>query len=193
MTPDETTRQRILESAYELFVEKGYQGSSMRDIAAKAGIKAGSIYNHFEGKEQIFEAVFVEKHPMFRILAILEKVHGNNAEELLTNAINRLNEELRSEPNLLNLFFVELVEMDGKHIPEAIRTNFPSDSNFMKQVFQMKNEIRDIREPVLVRALIGTILANIMFNWFIGDTKSRRWGTTAELTDVLLRGILKEK
>jgi hypothetical protein len=32
-----------------------------------------------------------------------------------------------------------------------------------------------------------------MFNWFIGDTKSRRWGTTAELTDVLLRGILKEK
>lgn len=192
MTPDETTRQRILESAYELFVEKGYQGSSMRDIAAKAGIKAGSIYNHFEGKEQIFEAVFVEKHPMFRILAILEKVHGNNAEELLTNAINRLNEELRSEPNLLNLFFVELVEMDGKHIPEAIRTNFPSDSNFMKQVFQMKNEIRDIREPVLVRALIGTILANIMFNWFIGDTKSRRWGSATELTDVLLRGILKD-
>ncbi|MCK4566976.1 MAG: hypothetical protein KAU48_06675, partial [Candidatus Thorarchaeota archaeon] len=60
-------------------------------------------------------------------------------------------------------------------------------------VFQFKNEIRDIREPVLIRALIGTILANIMFNWFIGDTKSRRWGTTAELTDVLLRGILKEK
>ena len=191
MTPDETTRQRILESAYELFVEKGYRGSSMRDIATKAGIKAGSIYNHFEGKEQIFEAVFIEKHPMFRILAILEEVHGNNAEELLTNAVNRLNKELKSEPNLLNLFFVELVEMDGKHIPEAIRTNFPSDSNFMKQIFQMKNEIRDIREPVLIRALIGTILANIMFNWFIGDTKSRRWGSSAELTDVLLRGILK--
>ncbi|MCK4566796.1 MAG: TetR/AcrR family transcriptional regulator, partial [Candidatus Thorarchaeota archaeon] len=130
MTPDETTRQRILESAYKLFVKKGYRGSSMRDIATEAGIKAGSIYNHFRGKEQIFEAVFIERHPMFRILAILEEVHGNNAEELLTNAINRLNKELRSEPNLLNLFFVELVEMDGKHIPEAIRTNFPSDSNF---------------------------------------------------------------
>ncbi|MHA1930713.1 MAG: TetR/AcrR family transcriptional regulator [Candidatus Thorarchaeota archaeon] len=193
MTPDETTRRRILESAYELFVKKGYRGSSMRDIATKAGIKAGSIYNHFGGKEQIFEVVFIEKHPMFRILAILEEVHGNNAEELLTNAVNRLNKELKSEPNLLNLFFVELVEMDGKHIPEAIRTNFPSDSNFMKQIFQMKNEIRDIREPVLVRALIGTILANIMFNWFIGDTKTRRWGSSAELTDVLLRGILKEK
>jgi len=160
----------------------------MRDIATKAGIKAGSIYNHFGGKEQIFEVVFIEKHPMFRILAILEEVHGNNAEELLTNAVNRLNKELKSEPNLLNL-----LEIDGEQIPAAIRTNFPSDSNFMKQIFQMKNEIRDIREPVLVRALIGTILANIMFNWFIGDTKTRRWGSSAELTDVLLRGILRKK
>jgi len=46
----------------------------MRDIAAKAGIKAGSIYNHFEGKEQIFEAVFVERHPIFRTLEVLEEV-----------------------------------------------------------------------------------------------------------------------
>jgi len=191
MTPDETVKQRILDSAYELFVEKGYRGSSMRDIAAKAGIKAGSIYNHFEGKEQIFEAVFVERHPIFRTLEVLEEVQGSTAEELMTNAVNELNREFLSDPNLLNLFFVEIVEMNGKHISKAITTNFPSDSNFMKQIFQMKNEIRNIREPVLIRTLIGTILANILFSWFVGDTKSRRWGTSFELTDVLLRGILK--
>ncbi|MHA1864414.1 MAG: TetR/AcrR family transcriptional regulator [Candidatus Thorarchaeota archaeon] len=191
MTPDETVKQRILDSAYDLFVEKGYRGSSMRDIAAKAGIKAGSIYNHFEGKEQIFEAVFVERHPIFRTLEVLEEVQGSTAEELLTNAVNKLNSEFLSDPNLLNLFFVEIVEMNGKHIAKAITTNFPSDSNFMKQIFQMKNEIRNIREPILIRTLIGTILANILFSWFVGDTKSRRWGTSFELTDVLLRGILK--
>ncbi|MGY5879635.1 MAG: TetR/AcrR family transcriptional regulator [Candidatus Thorarchaeota archaeon] len=190
MAPEKTEKQ-ILEAAYQLFVEKGYSGSSMRDIAARAGIKAGSIYNHYGGKEQIFEAVFIGKHPMFRILDILDGVSGDNAEELLTNAVNKLNKELHSEPGLLNLFFVELVEMGGKHIPQAIEKNFPFDSNFMKQIFQMKDEIRDIREPVLVRAVIGTIFANIMFNWFIGDSKSRRWGTQNEMTDVLLRGILK--
>jgi len=154
-------------------------------------IKAGSIYNHFEGKEQIFEAVFVERHPIFRTLEVLEEVQGSTAEELMTNAVNELNREFLSDPNLLNLFFVEIVEMNGKHISKAITTNFPSDSNFMKQIFQMKNEIRNIREPVLIRTLIGTILANILFSWFVGDTKSRRWGTSFELTDVLLRGILK--
>ena len=130
---------------------------------------------------------------MFRILAILDDVQGANAEELLTNAVSRLNMELQNDSGLLNLFFVEFVEMGGKHIPQAIEKNFPFDSNFMKQIFQMKSEIRDIREPVLVRAVIGTIFANIMFNWFIGDVKPKRWGTNSEMTDVLLRGILRDK
>jgi len=191
MTSEDATKYQILEAAYELFVEKGYRGSSMRDIAKHAGIKASSIYNHFDNKEQIFEAVFIDRHPMFKILEILNSIKGDSAEELLINAVNRLNRELRNEPALLNLFFVELVEMDGKHVPRAIKTNFPTDSNFIKQIYEKKSEIRDIPIPVLIRSLIGSIFANIIFNWFIGESGSKRWGSTAELTDVLLRGILK--
>lgn len=165
----------------------------MRDIAREAGIEAGSIYNHFRGKEEIFETVFLEKHPMFRVLDILNSVNGETAQDLLTNAIHQLNKELQKESGLLNLFFVELVEMDGKHIPAAIRKNFPTDSKFMKRVFAMKSEMRNIREPVLVRALIGSIFANIMFNWFVGDANSKRWGSLDEMTDVILRGILKSE
>jgi len=193
MTSDETTVRRILEAAYELFAEKGYRGSSMREIAERSGIKAGSIYNHFKNKEDIFEAVFIEKHPLFRILSLLDEVEGETAEELLTNAIDRLNKEIGSDPRLLNLFFVELVEMDGKHITEAMETNFPPDSKFMKQIFTMKDEFREIREPLIIRTLIGSVFANIIFNWFIGGTNSRRWGTPSEMTDVLLRGILEER
>ncbi|MHA2360124.1 MAG: TetR/AcrR family transcriptional regulator [Candidatus Thorarchaeota archaeon] len=193
MSIEDSTKKQILESAYQLFVERGFQGSSMRDIADRAGIKAASIYNHFGGKEQIFEEVFKEKHPMFRILSILDTAQGETAEDLLTDAVNRLNKELRSEPKLLNLFFVEFVEMDGKHIPAAIEANFPHDSTFMRRIFRMKSELRNIREPVLVRSLIGTVFANIMFNWFIGDSKPKRWGSQTEMTDVLLRGLLREK
>ena len=193
MTSDETTVRRILEAAYEVFAEKGYRGSSMREIAERSGIKAGSIYNHFKNKEEIFEAVFIEKHPLFRILSLLDEVEGETAEELLTNAIERLNKEIGSDPRFLNLFFVELVEMDGKHITEAMETNFPPDSKFMKRIFTMKDEFREIREPLIIRTLIGSVFANIIFNWFIGGTNSRRWGTQSEMTDVLLRGILEER
>lgn len=191
MDSDKTTKDHILEAAYQMFVEKGFQGSSMRDIANKAGIKAGSIYNHFSGKEEIFESVFIEKHPIFKILDILDNVSGSNAEQLLTNAINQINREFQKDPFLLNLFFVELVEMNGKHIGSAIKRNFPHDSEFMKQVFKMKSEFRDIREPVLVKAIIGTVFANMMFNWFIGESNARRWGTMSEMSEVLLRGVLR--
>ena len=98
MDSDKTTKDHILEAAYQMFVEKGFQGSSMRDIANKAGIKAGSIYNHFSGKEEIFESVFIEKHPIFKILDILDNVSGSNAEQLLTNAINQINREFQKDP-----------------------------------------------------------------------------------------------
>jgi len=191
MSSEDTTKMQILDSAYRLFTEKGFRGSSLRDIAERSGIKAASIYNHFKSKEEIFEAVFIENHPLFDILLILDSVEGENAEDLLINAVDRLTEELQNNPSLLNLFFVEVVEMDGKHIQRAIKVNFPPDSKFIKQIFEFKSEIRDVPIPVLIRSLIGTIFANMMFNWFIGDSNVKRWGKSSELTDVFLRGILR--
>jgi len=49
----------ILESALELFAEDGYNGTSMQSIAKKAGVSKGNLYNYFEGKEQLLEAVLM--------------------------------------------------------------------------------------------------------------------------------------
>jgi AcrR family transcriptional regulator len=47
------TEDRILEAATTLFYERGYHGTSMREVAGAVGIKAGSLYNHFGGKEDL--------------------------------------------------------------------------------------------------------------------------------------------
>jgi TetR/AcrR family transcriptional regulator, cholesterol catabolism regulator len=47
------TEHRILDVATKLFYERGYHGTTMREIAAGVGIKAGSLYNHFPGKQDI--------------------------------------------------------------------------------------------------------------------------------------------
>jgi AcrR family transcriptional regulator len=47
------TEKRILEAATELFYEKGYHGTTMREVASAVGIKAGSLYNHYPGKEDL--------------------------------------------------------------------------------------------------------------------------------------------
>jgi AcrR family transcriptional regulator len=49
----EGTRLRLLEAAIELFAEYGYHGVTVKEIAEKAGIQAGSVYVHFPSKEQV--------------------------------------------------------------------------------------------------------------------------------------------
>lgn len=53
----ERTRQRILDAAARTFRDKGYSATTLNDIASAARLRAGSIYYHFDSKEQILEEV----------------------------------------------------------------------------------------------------------------------------------------
>ncbi|MFC2084488.1 TetR/AcrR family transcriptional regulator [Bacteroidota bacterium] len=54
------TRSNILHSALELFSHKGFHGTSMNDIAVKAGISKGLAYNYFKSKNDILRAILDE-------------------------------------------------------------------------------------------------------------------------------------
>ncbi|ABE37283.1 TetR/AcrR family transcriptional regulator [Rhodopseudomonas palustris] len=51
-------RQALISEAARLFGNKGYENTSMRDIAAAVGILPGSLYHHFSSKEELFVAVY---------------------------------------------------------------------------------------------------------------------------------------
>lgn len=56
MAPDSsplTQKERLYSVAARLFAEAGYRSTSMRDIAAAMGMKAGSLYTHISGKEEV--------------------------------------------------------------------------------------------------------------------------------------------
>jgi AcrR family transcriptional regulator len=55
----EATRQRILAAARELFVDRGYAGTSIRDITDRIGVTKASVYYHFSSKEEILHALVV--------------------------------------------------------------------------------------------------------------------------------------
>jgi AcrR family transcriptional regulator len=54
----EGTPARIAAAAIELFAEKGYAGTSVRDIARRAGLTEGAMYRHFGGKEALAREIF---------------------------------------------------------------------------------------------------------------------------------------
>jgi AcrR family transcriptional regulator len=47
------TRQAVLDAAARLFARRGYAGTNLSDIAAEAGIKTGSLYYHFDSKDEL--------------------------------------------------------------------------------------------------------------------------------------------
>lgn len=56
----ETPRGRLLVAAAQLFKEKGYNRTTVRDLAAQVGILSGSIFHHFKNKDEILFAVMNE-------------------------------------------------------------------------------------------------------------------------------------
>jgi TetR/AcrR family transcriptional regulator, repressor of fatR-cypB operon len=51
-------REAILEAALELFVERGFFGTAVPEIAERAGVGAGTIYRYFESKEALVNAIY---------------------------------------------------------------------------------------------------------------------------------------
>jgi len=72
------TRQRILDVSAELFVEQGYDATSLREIAERLGLTKAALYYHFSSKDQIFRALLEPGNVLLtELLARLEAAHGS--------------------------------------------------------------------------------------------------------------------
>jgi AcrR family transcriptional regulator len=54
----EATTAALVDAARELFARDGYDATSLDAVAARASVTKGAVYHHFDGKRQLFEAVF---------------------------------------------------------------------------------------------------------------------------------------
>ena len=58
------TKERILETALELFAQSGYLGTSMSDIAGTLGITKGALYKHYTSKQEILDSIVEQMNKM---------------------------------------------------------------------------------------------------------------------------------
>ena len=75
------TKQRILQEALRLFSQKGYDAVSVEQIADAVGIKAPSLYKHYKGKRDIFDAIFEETAKRYDAFTDTISVHMQDAEQ----------------------------------------------------------------------------------------------------------------
>ena len=70
------TKERILETALELFVQSGYLGTSMSDIAARLGITKAALYKHYAGKQEILDRIVQRMNELDAARAVAYEMPG---------------------------------------------------------------------------------------------------------------------
>lgn len=104
---------KILDVAIELFKEKGFVGTSMRDIAARLDIKAASLYAHIRSKDELLEWISFSTAEKF--FAGLNQVKDANvpAQEKLDLFIEKHLQTVLENPDVTNIYSNEWKHLDA--------------------------------------------------------------------------------
>jgi AcrR family transcriptional regulator len=95
-----TTRERLLAAAIDVFVEQGYEGARVQDIARGAGLTTGAIYANFRGKtDLLFDAIGARADT--EMDALVSEARGLDVRELLELLADRIVQPREQTPPLL--------------------------------------------------------------------------------------------
>ncbi|GAB4466117.1 MAG: TetR/AcrR family transcriptional regulator [Anaerolineales bacterium] len=194
VTKGERTRLAIEDAAIELFMEQGYHATSMRQIAERAGLALGGIYNHFASKDELFEAIIVDKHPYKRILPLVMEAPGETAEEFLRNAFKVTVTELGSNPIYIKLMLIEMVEFNGRHGAVMLKEIAPKVLPVFEQMVKVRKGLRISNPAMFLRSFFGMIISYFITEMVISNSvigKLMPKDSADAYVDIFLHGILK--
>jgi len=160
-------KQRVLDAAAERLVAQGYTATTLREIAADIGIKAGSIYHYFESKEDLFIEVFSRG-----ISVMVEAFESVEAPELTCeNPVDRIEQHVRAHLGALfehgsytaahvTAFFTAPEELRSAIVP--LRDDYEHRWNVL--LADVLPEIDSARLPIARLFLFGAM--NTTIEWF---------------------------
>ena len=165
---EQSTEEKILEAASEVFTEKWFAGTRTRDIAEKAGINLALLNYYFRSKEKLFEQVMKIKVVLLfgKIFPILSN-EKTSLEEKIELASEKYFEILSRNPNL-PLFVISEIQKKNSNISKIIPINkIFENSIIINQIKEKRPEINPLHYLVNFLAMtIFPFLAKPVFNAF---------------------------
>ena len=104
------TRERVIGAALESFAERGFAGSSVRDIARKARIRVSSLYHYFPSKEALYEAVLTKLQQDVGELTLGVLSRSKDIHTFLPEVVGRVFDFLLANPAYVKLGFHHRLE-----------------------------------------------------------------------------------
>ena len=196
LSKGEQTRNQIIEAGYDLFINQGYHGTSMREIASKAGIALGGIYNHFATKEEIFFAVFSNNHPILQLIPAVKLAKGDTVEALLKDIAGILVEGLNKHPGFISLLMIDIVEFQCRFSSLIIKQELDYLTNYYEFLVDSAGGVlRSIPPLIIARSFFGLFFSYYMTGTVLNNIHDLpdeiNEGAFDYFVDIYLHGILE--
>ena len=140
----------MLQVAQALFAERGYQGSSLRDIAKRIGIKAPSLLHHFPSKQQLYLAVLDKMFESLEDAANALAIGRESRQERMRQAVGDAVDFIASHPDFVRIMWKEMADESGVGRPVLKRRLPPLFSTAVDFIFrgQLDGEFRSEVDPL---------------------------------------------
>jgi AcrR family transcriptional regulator len=157
------TRQAILDAALALFAEKGYFGTSLRDVATAVGVRESALYNYFPGKDALFQALLAaESAEKTEQLSALLDAPAADARDLLERIAGGVLERF-VQPRQEQLF--RILMSDGMRLAregrinllERMQSRLPQLEAIMQRLID-EGALRQADPELLVMQFFGPLL-----------------------------------
>ncbi len=136
MAKNKNTEQKIFDAATELFLEKGVDRTSVREIAAKAGINLALMNYYFRSKENLFDTIFSElvvKNTK-KLIQILDS--DQSLEEKIRQYVAAYIDMLSENPLLVSFVMSILHRSQDKITEKKAVSNLYSTDKFTQQIIE---------------------------------------------------------
>jgi AcrR family transcriptional regulator len=161
-TTDLSTEEKIKEAARKIFLQKGFAGTKIRDIAEEANINIALLNYYFRSKEKLFDAIFNEAlaELLTGMLAILND-RSLSFEEKIIKAVNSDTEALKKNPLLPTFVFSAMHDNVDKIIKKFPNILIDFDNAHFVEQFKegvAQGKFRNIHHDHLYSCMQGMIL-----------------------------------
>ena len=166
---DDSPRGKLLSAAARLFREKGFERTTVRDIAREVGIQSGSIFHHFPTKADILYAVMVEviRFNTDRLRAALERA-GDPVEKLRALVLGELNSIVGDTGEAMSVLVYEWRCLEPDRQREALALRAVYEELWLDTLKTLREQGYFSDDPFIVRRLI-TGMTSWTNTWFDPD------------------------
>jgi TetR/AcrR family transcriptional regulator, cholesterol catabolism regulator len=183
--------EELLDVAAELFSEHGYDGTKVRMISERMGIKSGSLYSHIAGKEDLLREIALRVGRLFLDQAG-QALDGIDAPDLALAAICRAHlQVIHDHQTAVTVYYNEWRRLSPQSRRQVVELRDRYES-LVREIIEegSRSGVFDV-PSARVGALVALSVLNWTYQWYRADGPASPEQIAGEDVGLLLRGLLR--